>query len=87
MPEAAPVAKERGTETMPYADNADLPPSVRGHLPAHAQDIFREAFNHAFEAHRGDPRCEEIAFRIAWAAVKRSYVKMGDDWVRSDPGS
>jgi hypothetical protein len=30
---------------MPYDVNADLPPSVRSHLPEHAQDIFREAFN------------------------------------------
>ncbi|BBK44791.1 cation transport regulator [Allostella vacuolata] len=66
---------------MPYHANADLPPSVRAHLPAHAQDIFRAAFNHAFAAHAGDPRQEEIAQRIAWAAVKRSYVKDGDRWV------
>jgi cation transport regulator len=31
---------------MPYAHNHNLPPAVRAHLPAHAQDIFREAFNH-----------------------------------------
>ncbi|GAB6850002.1 ChaB family protein [Paraburkholderia kururiensis] len=67
---------------MPYASNDDLPPSVRNHLPPHAQDIYREAFNHAFAAHAGDPDHEEIAHRIAWAAVKRSYVKDGDMWVR-----
>jgi cation transport regulator len=65
---------------MPYSSNDDLPPSVR-HLPPHAQDIYREAFNHAFAAHQGDPRQEEAAHRIAWAAVKRSYVKVGDNWV------
>jgi hypothetical protein len=43
--------------------------------------IYREAFNHAFEAHAGDPRREEAAHRIAWAAVKRSYVKVGDKWL------
>ncbi|MCR4281492.1 MAG: ChaB family protein [Bauldia sp.] len=69
---------------MPYATNADLPPSVRGHLPEHAQEIYREAFNHAFAAHAGDPRQEEAAHRIAWAAVKRSYVKVGRDWVARD---
>ena len=53
---------------MPYDVNADLPPSVRSHLPEHAQDIFREAFNHAYAAHAHDPRQEEAAFRIAWAA-------------------
>ena len=66
---------------MPYATNAALPPSVREHLPEHAQDIFRAAFNHAFAAHSGDPRQEEAAHRIAWAAVKRSYVKVGNDWI------
>lgn len=66
---------------MPYASNAELPDAIRAHLPEHAQDIFRAAFNHAFEAHRGDPRHEEIAHRIAWAAVKRGYVKAGDRWV------
>lgn len=66
---------------MPYSDNSELPSSVRTHLPGHAQDIYREAFNHAFEAHRGDPRQEEAARRIAWGAVKRRYVKEGDQWV------
>ncbi len=66
---------------MPYRQNSDLPPSVRRHLPEHAQDIYRAAFNHAFEAHSGDPRQEEAAHRIAWAAVKRRYIKQGDEWV------
>ncbi len=65
---------------MPYRTNEDLPDSVSHHLPPHAQDIYRAAFNHAFEAHAGDPRQEEAAARIAWAAVKRSYVKVGDRW-------
>ena len=66
---------------MPYATNISLPASVRNHLPEHAQDIFRAAFNHAFESHEGDPRQEEIAHRIAWAAVKRHYEKAGDMWL------
>jgi cation transport regulator len=70
---------------MPYAINADLPPSVRNHLPDHAQDIYREAFNHAYAAHEGDVRQEEAAHRIAWAAVKRSYVKSGESWIRRYP--
>jgi cation transport regulator len=65
---------------MPYPSNDDLPAAVRGHLPSHAQDIYREAFNHAFAAHAGDPRQEEAAHRIAWAAVKRSYTKVGETW-------
>ncbi|MGO9004950.1 MAG: ChaB family protein [Beijerinckiaceae bacterium] len=67
---------------MPYLTNADLPVNLRHILPDHAQDIFREAFNHAFAAHAGEGRQEEAAHRIAWAAVKRSYVKTAAGWVR-----
>lgn len=63
---------------MPYATNDDLPASVQRHLPPHAQDIYREAFNNAYASH---PSEEERAHRIAWGAVKRSYVKLGDSWV------
>jgi cation transport regulator len=57
------------------------PASVGVHLPDHAQDIYREAFNHAYAARPGDVRQEEAAHRIAWAAVKRSYVKAGGSWI------
>ena len=65
---------------MPYRTNNELPPAVRSHLPPHAQDIFRAAFNSAFAAHGCEPRGEERSMRIAWAAVKRSYVKRGEMW-------
>jgi cation transport regulator len=68
---------------MPYRVNADLPASVRDHLPDHAQDISREAFNHAYAAHAGEADRERRAHMIAWAAVKRTYVKQGDEWVRA----
>ncbi len=66
---------------MPYAAIEDLPSPVRRSLPQHAQEIFRSAFNAAYAGHADDPRREEIAHRIAWAAVKRSYVKLGGKWV------
>ncbi len=66
---------------MPYRQNSDLPPSVRSHLPEHAQDIYRAAFNHAYAAHAGESDRERRAHMIAWAAVKRSYVKAGAKWV------
>jgi cation transport regulator len=66
---------------MPYQFNEDLPLSVRNHLPPHAQDIYREAFNSAYKQHVLDPRREEASHRIAWAAVERSYVKDGEEWV------
>ena len=34
---------------MPYKNNNDLLDSVKNHLPSHAKDIYREAFNHAFD--------------------------------------
>ena len=66
---------------MPYAVNTELPASVRNHLPGHAQDIYRAAFNHAYAAHASEPDQEKRAHMIAWAAVKRSYVKRGEQWV------
>ncbi|HXY57156.1 MAG TPA: ChaB family protein [Methylocystis sp.] len=69
---------------MPYASNDQLPENLQRLLPEHAQDIFREAFNHGFAAHADDPRREEAARRIAWAAVKRGYVKTEAGWVRRD---
>jgi cation transport regulator len=66
---------------MPYSSNDDLPLSVRSHLPDHGQDIYREAFNHAWEEYAGDSRHEEIAHRVAWAAVTRVYTKLGAGWV------
>ncbi|MFO1080217.1 MAG: ChaB family protein [Reyranellaceae bacterium] len=63
---------------MPYPANEWLPPSVRLHLPPHAQDIYRQAFNHAWASHALEPRQEEIAHRTAWAAVKRQFEKGRD---------
>ena len=67
---------------MPYACNEDLPRSVREHLPVRAQDIFRAAFNAAWRTYgKTDPaHSEEIAHRVAWAAVKKQYRKLGDAW-------
>ena len=75
---------------MPYHSNAELPDSVREHLPAHAQDIYREAFNAAWDEYadpgkrRDDASREETAHRVAWAAVKNKYEKDGDHWRRRE---
>jgi len=69
---------------MPYHSNLDLPLPGRRVLPEHAQDIYREAFNHAFAAYAGSPAGEERAHRIAWAAVKSSYRKADGAWVARD---
>lgn len=66
---------------MPYSVNADLPANLRRILPEHAQDIYRSAFNAAWQSYGASERREEIAHRVAWAAVKHSYVKAGGRWV------
>ncbi len=74
---------------MPYDRNSDLPESVRDVLPKHAQDIYREAYNSAWEEYdkpserRGHAGREETAHRVAWSAVKKTYEKGADDrWHR-----
>jgi cation transport regulator len=67
---------------MPYATLDNLPPTIR-RLPWHAREIFRAAFNGAWQtyADRGPQAQEEIAHRVAWAAVKKRYRKVGDLWI------
>lgn len=73
---------------MPYDRNADLPKSVRDNLPQTAQTIYRKSYNNAWKQYkdpgkrRGSAGREETAHRVAWAAVKESYRKKGDSWVR-----
>jgi cation transport regulator len=71
---------------MPYVTNADLPKNIRHVLPHHAQNIYREAFNNAFESYRHSVRREEVAHRVAWAAVKKGYVKRDGAWIERETG-
>ena len=69
---------------MPYSGRTELPESVRNVLPAHAQDIYKEAFNHAWDEYDKD---EERAHRVAWGAVERSYHKNDEGhWVEGPSG-
>ena len=69
---------------MPYQSRAQLPDRVRRILPEHAQDIYKAAFNSAWEEYkhsgnrRGEVSREETAHRVAWFAVKQKYQK-GED--------
>ncbi len=56
---------------MPYKHLDELPDAVKEHLPKHAQEIFRAAFNNAEKEYDE----EETAFRVAWSAVKKDYEK------------
>ena len=66
---------------MPYKSISDLPENVRNVLPKHAQEIYLEAYNSAWEHYdqpeeRRDNRTrEETAHRVAWSAVKQKYEK------------
>lgn len=70
---------------MPYQSIDDLPESVRRHLPPAAQHIYLKVFNHAWVEYADRPDHEAIAHRVAWSAVKKQYVKRGDQWVRKSP--
>jgi cation transport regulator len=66
---------------VPYKSDTGLPDAVKDNLPMHAQDIWREAYDSAFEEYadpkkrtRGGDR-EEVAARVAWSAVEHEYHK------------
>ena len=66
---------------MPYQTVTQLPRSVKDNLPKHAQEIYKEAYNSAWdqydqpEERRGDASREETAHKVAWNAVKSKYEK------------
>ncbi|CAI0754862.1 Cation transport regulator ChaB [Serratia entomophila] len=70
---------------MPYNSKSALPDNVKNVLPEHAQEIYKEAFNSAWQEYadpderRDGASREETAHKVAWAAVKHSYRKGDDD--------
>jgi cation transport regulator len=72
---------------MPYKERTDLPDSVQKALSdvPHAQDIYTEAFNSAWNQYADsasraeDSTREETAHAVAWSAVKQKYEKGDDD--------
>ncbi len=75
---------------MPYKNLTDLPEQVRDSLPEHGQEIFRSAYNSAWDQYadpedrRGDQSREEVAHKVAWSAVKNEYEKQDGRWVKKD---
>lgn len=75
---------------MPYAKNSELPEPIQQHLPAHAQDIYRKAYNSAWEQYakpskrRGRISREEVSIKVAWSAVKKKFIKRGGEWIAKD---
>jgi cation transport regulator len=66
---------------VPYKNNSELPETVRDKLPKHGQDIYREAFNKAWEEYkepserRAEASREETVHKVVWSAVKKVYEK------------
>jgi cation transport regulator len=69
---------------MPYKDPSELPARIRNNLPKHAQEIYLSAYNNALEQYKdpkkrlGNDSLEQVARRVAWAAVKKEYKKDGE---------
>jgi len=57
---------------------------VKDNLPRRAQEIYKEAFNSAWNEYadkdkrRDDESREEVSHKVAWSAVKKG-CKKGDD--------
>jgi cation transport regulator len=78
--------RDRRELSMPYSSIEDLPEALRLRLPRHAQEIFCAAFNNAWKSHLDSDlmQREVIAYRIAWAAVKKRYRRGGATWIAKD---
>ncbi len=80
---SATAAKGRSTTLSPRTKNQIAS------LPDHAQAIYKKAHTNALEQYRkpekrrGGKRqsVEQVAHKVAWAAVKKKYEKKGDTWL------
>lgn len=69
---------------MPYDRITSLPKWVKNNLPKHAQEIYKEAYNSAYDQYkdpedrRGDESREEVSHKVAWSAVETKYEKWED---------
>ena len=82
MPQRVKKSNTKGT----------LSPRTKKHidsLPEHAQEIYKEAHDNALKQYqkpqkrRGGRKqsAEQVAHKVAWAAVKKKYEKEGSTWV------
>ena len=85
MPEKDKTKKED------YTELSDATEKRIDQLPEHAQHIFKKAHASALKEYedpkkrrRGGARedVEEVAHKVAWAAVKKEYKKKGEEWVK-----
>jgi len=61
-------------------------------LPEHAQHIYKKAHDNAIKQYQDPDKrrggkgesAEEVAHKVSWAAVKKSYRKKGDRWIKKE---
>jgi cation transport regulator len=82
--------KNKRRQEMPYKKLSELPDNVKDNLPKHAQEIYKSAYNNAWDEYkdpadrRGDASREETAHKVAWSAVKEKYEKVNGRWVQKE---
>jgi cation transport regulator len=85
MPERIKRKKDGDNEELSDATEKRI-----DQLPEHAQHIFKKAYAGAIKEYE-DPKkrrgggkedLEEVAHKVAWAAVKKDYKKKGDEWIK-----
>lgn len=74
---------------MLYKTKRKLPPAIKNTLPQEAQEIYKNAYNSAWDNYddpskRREGSREEVSHRVAWAAVKKKYIKVNDSWEPKD---
>jgi cation transport regulator len=73
---------------MPYDKINQLPKKIKDNLPKEARQIFKEAYNNAWNQYadsnkrKDNASQEEVANRVAWSAVKKKYQKENGDWIK-----
>jgi len=77
-----PVAGE--ADLSRYLTNGDLPLEVRLDLPPSAQNLFRFAYNDAWQQHANHPMRRDMAIQSAWDVVKKRFRKQGGEWLPID---
>ena len=55
-------------------------------MPEHAQEIYRKAFNSAWDQYEDDDDREARAHAVAWSAVKDGYEKRDGEWREKEEG-
>jgi cation transport regulator len=87
-----PKNNKRKNDDDGYEDLSETTEKRIDQLPEHAQHIFKKAHTSAIKEYqnpdkrRGSKKesAEEVAHKIAWAAVKKEYTKEDDKWVKKD---